>query len=53
MARQKKTLSIDEELWRRMKAQCALLGTNVSTVVEGFMREWLAKVQRKGHKEGE
>jgi hypothetical protein len=52
MARQKKTLSIDEDLWRRVKSQCALLNTNVSTVVEDLMREWLAGIERKARKEG-
>jgi hypothetical protein len=42
MPRIKVGLSLEQELWRRLKGSCALLGKEPSTEVEELMRHWLA-----------
>jgi ParG len=41
MARIKTNPSLEADLWRRLKATCALLGTNASTVLEELIAQWL------------
>jgi hypothetical protein len=43
MARKKANPFLDEDLWRRFKATCALLDTQPSTVLETLIRQWLTE----------
>jgi hypothetical protein len=51
MARIKTNPSLEADLWRRLKATCALLGTNASTVLEELIAHWLEEHEAPARKE--